>query len=65
MLCFCGKSVFYLAPTHAFVSQVEKDLTKRVGKIETAKTIEDVSSDDIDVLPPISVVTPERCLGLL
>lgn len=61
-----GKSVLYLAPTHALVSQVEKDLTERLGQIETAKSIEDISlDDDIDVLPPISVVTPERCFALL
>lgn len=66
MLCLCGKSVLYVSPTHALVRQVEKDLTERVGQIETAKSIEDISlDDDIDVLPPISVVTPERCFALL
>lgn len=61
-----GKSVLYLAPTHALVSQVEKDLNERVGGIETARSIEDISLDDvIEVLPAISVVTPERCFALL
>jgi superfamily II DNA or RNA helicase len=61
-----GKTVLYLAPTHALVSQVERDLNERVGNIETAQSIEDISLDEnIEKLPAISVVTPERCFALL
>jgi len=64
-LC-AGKKVLYLAPTHALVSQVEHDLNERVGKIENAHSIEDISLDDnIENLPAISVATPERCFALL
>jgi superfamily II DNA/RNA helicase len=61
-----GKSVLYLAPTHALVSQVEHDLNERMGGLEQAKSIDDISLDDnLEVLPSISVVTPERCFALL
>lgn len=61
-----GKSVLYLAPTHALVSQVEHDLNERMGGLEKAESIEDISLDEkLEVLPSISVVTPERCFALL
>lgn len=61
-----GKSVLYLAPTHALVSQVEHDLNERMGCLEKAESIEDISLDDnLEVLPSISVATPERCFALL
>ncbi len=60
------KSVLYLAPTHALVSQIERDLNQRVGHIQSAESIEDISLDDnIEKLPAISVATPERCFALL
>jgi len=60
------KCVLYLAPTHALVSQIERDLNQRLGNIEKATSIEDISlDDDVKTLPAISVVTPERCFALL
>ncbi len=61
-----GKTVLYLAPTHALVSQIEDDLNKRVVGVSKAVSIEDVSLDEaIQALPDIAVVTPERCFALL
>ena len=61
-----GKTVLYLAPTHALVSQVERDLNERVGDIVTAESVEDTASvDDLRVLPSLAVLTPERCFALL
>jgi hypothetical protein len=61
-----GRTVLYLAPTHALVGQVERDLNERVGAIARAKSIEDISLDDaVDTLPDLAVVTPERCFALL
>ena len=63
-LC-AGKSVVYLAPTHALADQVEYDLSGEVGDIEP-KSIENILLDDIgEILPPLSVMTPERCLALM
>lgn len=63
-LC-AGKSVVYLAPTHALVDQIEFDLTDEVGGIEP-KSVEELLIDDIgELLPPFSVMTPERCLALM
>lgn len=61
-----GKTVVYLAPTHALVSQVERDLNERVGEIVTAESVEETASvDDLRVLPSLAVLTPERCFALL
>lgn len=61
-----GRTVLYLAPTHALVGQVEHDLNARVAGIASARSIEEVSLDDaVDVLPDLAVATPERCLALL
>lgn len=61
-----GKTVLYLAPTHALVGQVERDLNERIQGLATAASIEEVSLDDIiESLPDLAVVTPERCFALL
>lgn len=61
-----GKTVLYLAPTHALVSQVENDLNERVVGLAKAQSIEDISLDEtVQSLPDIAVVTPERCYALL
>lgn len=61
-----GKTVLYLAPTHALVGQVERDLNERIGAIVTAESVEDADSiEDLRVLPALAVLTPERCLALL
>lgn len=61
-----GRTVLYLAPTHALVGQVERDLNDRVAGIARAKSIEDVSLDDVvETLPDMAVATPERCFALL
>ncbi|PLT82569.1 DEAD/DEAH box helicase [Sinorhizobium medicae] len=61
-----GKSVVYLAPTHALVDQVESDLTQQVSGLEPAASLEETTLDEIGQrLPPLSVMTPERCLALL
>lgn len=61
-----GKSVVYLAPTHALVDQVESDLTQQVSSLEPAASLEETTLDEIGQrLPPLSVMTPERCLALL
>ncbi|CAN1576271.1 DEXHc_Ski2 domain containing protein [Paracoccaceae bacterium] len=63
-LC-AGESVVYLAPTHALVDQVESDLSGEVGEIEPV-SVEDTALDELgERLPPLSVMTPERCLALL
>lgn len=60
-----NKSVVYLAPTHALCDQVETDLADEVGYLEP-KSVEDLELEDLgDRLPPLSVMTPERCLALL
>lgn len=61
-----GKTVLYLAPTHALVGQVENDLNERVVGLAKAASIEDMVIDEaVDSLPDIAVVTPERCFALL
>lgn len=61
-----GKTVLYLAPTHALVGQVENDLNERVVGLAKARSIEEISLDEtIQTLPDIAVVTPERCFALL
>lgn len=61
-----GRTVLYLAPTHALVSQVERDLNERIGAIVTAESVEDGASiDELQVLPRVAVLTPERCFALL
>ena len=61
-----GKTVLYLAPTHALVGQVERDLNERLGELATAESVDDTSVEDIlPALPTLAVVTPERCFALL
>ena len=61
-----GKTVLYLAPTHALVGQVERDLTERIGGLATAESVDDTTVEDIlPALPALAVVTPERCFALL
>jgi hypothetical protein len=61
-----GKSVVYIAPTHALVGQVERELTERVGQLAKAENVEDVNiMDTLPTLPPLAVMTPERCFSLL
>ena len=61
-----GRTVLYLAPTHALVGQVERDLNLRIAGIARAVSIEDISLNDVvETLPDLAVVTPERCFALL
>ena len=61
-----GKTVLYLAPTHALVGQVERDLNERVGGLAIAESVDDTTVEDIlPALPNLAVVTPERCFALL
>ncbi|MCE7030984.1 DEAD/DEAH box helicase [Jiella avicenniae] len=61
-----GKTVVYLAPTHALVGQVETDLNERVVSLAKAESIDQVDIiETVDQLPDIAVVTPERCYALL
>ena len=61
-----GKTVVYLAPTHALVGQVERDLNERVGGLAVAESVDDTTVEDIlPALPTLAVVTPERCFSLL
>ncbi|MDN2583881.1 DEAD/DEAH box helicase, partial [Aquibium sp. ELW1220] len=61
-----GRTVLYLAPTHALVGQVENDLSDRVVGLAKAQSIEDITLDEVQkALPDIAVVTPERCFALL
>ncbi len=60
-----GKSVIYLAPTHALVDQIEDDFSHQLANID-AVSVEDTALQDFDeTLPPFAVMTPERCLALL
>ncbi|WP_353391430.1 DEAD/DEAH box helicase [Ruegeria sp. HU-ET01832] len=60
-----SKSVVYLAPTHALCDQVETDLSDEVGYLDP-KSVEDLELLELgERLPPLSVMTPERCLALL
>lgn len=60
-----GKSVVYLAPTHALVDQIEDDFSDQLLNID-AVSVEDIALQDIgETLPPFAVMTPERCLALL
>ena len=62
----CRKTVLYLAPTHALISQVERELNERIAGLGIATSVEDVSLDEIvESLPDLAVVTPERCFALL
>ncbi len=61
-----GRTVLYLAPTHALVGQVERDLNARIAGIARARSIEDMTLDDVvETLPDLAVATPERCFALL
>ncbi|MFJ4397317.1 DEAD/DEAH box helicase [Pseudomonas sp. NPDC089396] len=60
-----GRSVVYLAPTHALVDQIESDFSHHLADIE-AVSVEDKALEELgDALPPFAVMTPERCLALL
>jgi replicative superfamily II helicase len=61
-----GKTVLYLAPTHALVSQVEYDLNERLSDLARAESIDEQTLDEtVDRLPDIAVMTPEKCFALL
>lgn len=61
-----GKTVVYLAPTHALVNQVERDLNERLGDLARASSVEESLLEEIGQhLPDIAVLTPERCFALL
>ena len=61
-----GKTVLYLAPTHALVGQVERDLNERIAGLAKAENIEEITLDEaVQGLPDLAVVTPERCFALL
>lgn len=61
-----GEKVIFLAPTHALVSQTISALKRTFEKFEIIGEIEDeVSFGDLDVLPEVTVATPEQCLMLL
>jgi hypothetical protein len=61
-----GKTVVYLAPTHALVSQVERDLNARIGGLAQATSVEEALLEEIgQQLPDLAVLTPERCFALL
>jgi DEAD/DEAH box helicase len=60
------KTVLYLAPTHALVGQVERDLTERIGGLAKAESVDETMIEDIlSTLPTLAVVTPEGCFALL
>jgi superfamily II DNA/RNA helicase len=61
-----GKTVLYLAPTHALVSQVEFDLNERLSELAVAQSLDELTLDEtVERLPDIAVMTPEKCLALL
>lgn len=61
-----GRTVVYLAPTHALVGQIERDLTERVGRLAQAASVEDALPEEIgQQLPDLAVLTPEKCFALL
>ncbi|QQP93499.1 DEAD/DEAH box helicase (plasmid) [Skermanella sp. TT6] len=62
-----GRLAVYLAPTHALAAQAERDLKERLSVLALARDIANVSLDEpnIDNLPSIAVMTPEKCLALL
>jgi superfamily II DNA/RNA helicase len=59
------KTVLYLAPTHALVGQVERDLNERIVGLARAESIEDTLDETVQSLPDLAVITPERCFALL
>ena len=61
-----GRTVLYLAPTHALVGQVERDLNERVGALAMAESVDDTTVEEVlPALPTLAVITPERCFALL
>lgn len=61
-----GKTVVYLAPTHALVSQVEFDLNERLSELAVAQSLDELTLDEtVERLPDIAVMTPEKCFALL
>lgn len=63
-----GEKVIFLAPTHALVDQTTRALqsTFKVLDFEIFGDVEDeVTFNDVVVLPEVVVTTPERCLVLL
>ncbi len=59
-----GRAVIFIAPTLALVDQVAKSLKDAFPMVTTRMSMEEFGLDDIeiDVLPDISVMTPESCL---
>jgi superfamily II DNA/RNA helicase len=61
-----GRSVVYLAPTHALVSQFERSLTEDLPPSTSATSVEETLDAEIEQrLPEVAVMTPERCFALL
>ena len=62
-----GKKVVFLAPTLALVDQTSRSLNDAFPDVNVFReTTTDLALDVVDqVLPAISVMTPERCLALL
>lgn len=63
-----GKKVIFLAPTHALVDQLTKDLQEMFPQEILGSSV----SSDFDllfqkntVLPEVEVMTPERCLAMI
>ena len=63
----CGRDVLYLAPTHALVTQVTRDLSATFPDASVSDTlVEDaVYAETGDSIGSIAVMTPERALTML
>ncbi|HLY90699.1 MAG TPA: DEAD/DEAH box helicase [Acetobacteraceae bacterium] len=61
------RTVVYLAPTRALVSQVQADLEDRLAGLSIPVNIEDLLLEELggEALPQIAVLTPESCLAYL
>ena len=59
-----GEAVVFIVPTLALVDQVAKSLKEAFPSVTTKMSFEEFGLDNIDVevLPEISVMTPESCL---
>ncbi|MES0041475.1 DEAD/DEAH box helicase [Mesorhizobium sp. M0091] len=61
-----NEKVVFLAPTHALVAQTTRSLKNTFQSYEILGDIdEDITFNDVVVLPEVVVTTPERCLMLL
>ena len=62
-----GKSVLYLAPTHALVAQVQRCFrySFRGIPVGSSRIYDDAYAEIEDQLPNVAIMTPERCLALL